>query len=569
MHTARSRYDGGVSPGRSWSHALHRALVVGGLALTITVDIACRRKPAVPEATYRQAVTAFYVSLAAMQTSQDVIARTELEHLIQLLPDEAAGWANLGLLLLRQQQFDEASERLAKAASLAPRNAAIERLRGLNESRNGHLDRSVVHWRRAIELDPADLKAPFALAQDLERVGGPDNEAEAQRLLVTLATRSRNLAGQLEFARLAARRGDAAGLLKALEALAQRSSAWPAAAQERFTNVRELARTNPAAATTAVIFLKNVLIREPEYRSALAAVTTPRAEAGEPLLRLVTLPNPEPRPAPADEQLAFTVDTQPALSLNVALGQGNHEAPRGLSLEVADARGGFTTVRPGLGFPAGKDKTVLIDLAGIFPAAGPRRVRLRTNLEIFWDRLGWAGGRPDLTLTPRRLDLRSADLRFRGYSATGQKDASTPERPRYVLSGVAARWRDLEGFHTRFGDVRELLQAVDDRYVIMNAGDELRLTFPEAPAPQPGLVRDFVLVGDGWEKDGDYNTVASRTVLPLPTHASGSYSPGSGRLEDDPVYQRHRKDFEHYHTRYVSGEMARDALRGKIEPDQR
>jgi hypothetical protein len=256
-------------------------------------------------------------------------------------------------------------------------------------------------------------------------------------------------------------------------------------------------------------------------------------------------------------------------SINVALGQGNHEAPRGLSLEVADARGGFTTVRPGLGFPAGKDKTVLIDLAGIFPAAGPRRVRLRTNLEIFWDRLGWAGGRPDLTLTPRRLDLRSADLRFRGYSATGQKDASTPERPRYVLSGVAARWRDLEGFHTRFGDVRELLQAVDDRYVIMNAGDELRLTFPEAPAPQPGLVRDFVLVGDGWEKDGDYNTVASRTVLPLPKHASGSYSPGSGRLEDDPVYQRHRKDFEHYHTRYVSGEMARDALRGKIEPDQR
>src|SRR4030095_15497589 len=42
-------------------------------------------------------------------------------------------------------------------------------------------------------------------------------------------------------------------------------------------------------------------------------------------------------------------------SINVALGQGNHEAPRGLSLEVADARGGFTTVPPGLGVPAGKD----------------------------------------------------------------------------------------------------------------------------------------------------------------------------------------------------------------------
>jgi predicted Zn-dependent protease len=139
----------GVITGRSWNYHRCRALAAGVLALTITVDIACRRKPSIPDATYRQAVTAFYVSLAAMQTSQDVLARTELERLIQLVPDEAAGWANLGLLLLRQQQFDEAAGRLAKAASLAPRNAAIERLRGLNESRNGHLDRSATGVARS------------------------------------------------------------------------------------------------------------------------------------------------------------------------------------------------------------------------------------------------------------------------------------------------------------------------------------------------------------------------------------------------------------------------------------
>jgi hypothetical protein len=32
--------------------------------------------------------------------------------------------------------------------------------------------------------------------------------------------------------------------------------------------------------------------------------------------------------------------------------------------------------------------------------------------------------------------------------------------------------------------VRELLAGVDDRYVIMNAGDELRLEFAERPAPR-------------------------------------------------------------------------------------
>jgi ASPIC and UnbV len=248
-------------------------------------------------------------------------------------------------------------------------------------------------------------------------------------------------------------------------------------------------------------------------------------------------------------------------SVNVAMGHGKHGVPNGLTLHVADAHGRFVPARSGLGFPSGKDKTVLIDLAGLFPNVGARRLRLSTNLEIFWDRLGWAIGRPDVKVELRRVSLGSAELRFRGYSATTQKDASTPERPRYVLEGVAPRWRDLEGFHTRFGDVRELLETVDDRYVIMNAGDEIRLTFPEMGAPRPGLVRDFVLVGDGWVKDGDYNTTASRTVLPLPTHRSAQYVQGSGVLEDDPVYRRHRDDFERYHTRYVSPERFRDALR--------
>jgi hypothetical protein len=247
----------------------------------------------------------------------------------------------------------------------------------------------------------------------------------------------------------------------------------------------------------------------------------------------------------------------------VALGQGAHDAPSGLAIHVADAAGRFREAKTGLGFPAGKDKTVLLDLSGLFAAEGPRRLRLETNLEIFWDRLGWAVGRPDVRLEPRRLELASADLRYRGYSTTTQKDASTPERPLYELDGTAPRWRDLEGYHTRFGDVLELLGAVDDRYVIMNAGDELVMKFPEAPPPARGTIRDFVLVGDGWEKDGDFNTTASRTVLPLPSHRSGRYEPGSGRLEDDPVYQRHRSDFERYHTRYVSPDRARDALRSR------
>ena len=78
-----------------------------------------------------------------------------------------------------------------------------------------------------------------------------------------------------------------------------------------------------------------------------------------------------------------------------------------------------------------------------------------------------------------------------------------------------------------------------------------------------------VVIGDGWVKDGDYNTKFSRTVLPLPTHATGRYDLAPGRLEDDPVYRQHPADFALYHTRYVTPERVRDALLAHPEGEKR
>ena len=88
-------------------------------------------------------------------------------------------------------------------------------------------------------------------------------------------------------------------------------------------------------------------------------------------------------------------------SINVALGQGSHAPPQGLRLEASDGKGGWRTVHPNLGFPAGKAKTVLIDitevLAGRHETGAPEgsdsiRLRLHTNLEIYWDALAWTVG---------------------------------------------------------------------------------------------------------------------------------------------------------------------------------
>jgi hypothetical protein len=50
-------------------------------------------------------------------------------------------------------------------------------------------------------------------------------------------------------------------------------------------------------------------------------------------------------------------------------------------------------------------------------------------------------------------------------------------------------------------------------------------------------------------------------VLPLPSHATPRYDRTPLALEDDPVYRAHPEDFATYHTRYVSPERVRDALR--------
>lgn len=248
-------------------------------------------------------------------------------------------------------------------------------------------------------------------------------------------------------------------------------------------------------------------------------------------------------------------------SINVAASQGDHGGPHGVRLEVPDGAGGWATVEADLGFPAGKTKTMLIDLQDVFRPGTPRRVRLRTNMEVYWDRIAWAVARPTVPLTTRRLLPDTAQLRYRGFSEVAPAGRTAPELPAYGrLAGTAPQWRDLVGFYTRFGDVRPLNHAVDDRYTIMNAGDELVLRFPAVPPPRAGWTRDFVLIGDGWVKDGDYNTGFSTTVLPLPYHGLSDYARPPGRLQDDPAYGRHPEDWQVFHTRYVTSRNFHRAL---------
>jgi Tfp pilus assembly protein PilF len=248
-------------------------------------------------------------------------------------------------------------------------------------------------------------------------------------------------------------------------------------------------------------------------------------------------------------------------TVNIALGQNSGPPPQGLTLETPDATGRWSVAKPRLGFLSGKHKTMVVDLSGVFRPGAPRKLRLRTNMEIYWDQLEWAQQQPAESIKINQLDPATADLSYRGFSTFTQANVSSPELPDYNrLQGSAPRWRDLTGYYTRYGDVRELLRQIDDRLVIMNAGDELRLKIPAPAAPPDGWLRDFVMIGDGWTKDGDYNCVYAATVLPLPYHGIKDYNQASTNLLENPAYQRHPRDWQDYHTRYVTPESFLRAL---------
>jgi tetratricopeptide (TPR) repeat protein len=236
----------------------------------------------------------------------------------------------------------------------------------------------------------------------------------------------------------------------------------------------------------------------------------------------------------------------------------SQQNPAGLILpylQVKNAQGEWETVIEDMGIPAGKPKTIVVDLTGKFLSKS-REIRIMTNLCVYWDEifLGTDPEAPPLRLTD--LHAESAKLRFRGFSEVViHPERKQPER--FVYGQVRPQpkwnWNPTPGLYTRYGDVKPLLEAVDDLLVIMGSGDELQLRFDATRLPElaAGWKRDFLLFVDGWAKDGDANTAFSQSVEPLPFHGMPQY----------PYATPHAYPADGGHNRYRELYNTRAALR--------
>jgi hypothetical protein len=185
--------------------------------------------------------------------------------------------------------------------------------------------------------------------------------------------------------------------------------------------------------------------------------------------------------------------------------------------------GSWQRIAEDAGFPAGLERTIIVDLSGKLPT-GARRIRLMSNLEIYWDQVlvdQSASAEAKTTEVPLSL----ATLHFRGYPT--QIDGASPGDLDYDYDRVSLTgpFQHQRGNYTHMGDVTELLKSISDRYVIFGSGEEIAAEFDAAklPALPAHWKRDYFFYADGFVKDMDWWDALPFTVAQLPFHAMSAY----------------------------------------------
>jgi len=222
-----------------------------------------------------------------------------------------------------------------------------------------------------------------------------------------------------------------------------------------------------------------------------------------------------------------------ASSMYAAWQAGLQPIPPRVDVEMPN--GSWKRVIDDMGFPAGLQRTIVVDLTGKIPF-GARRIRISTNLQIYWDRVRVANG-PDEAAGVRQTEvpLAMAHLAFRGYPK--QIERATPGDLTYDYSHISQTGPFLwaRGEYTRYGDVTPLLRRVDNQYVIFGTGEEVDAEFSASTLPPlpAGWQRDYFFYANGFVKDMDFWEASPFTVAQMPFHGMTSYPyPGGEHYPD-------------------------------------
>jgi len=185
--------------------------------------------------------------------------------------------------------------------------------------------------------------------------------------------------------------------------------------------------------------------------------------------------------------------------------------------------GSWERIADDVGFPAGLERTIVVDLTGKIPAEA-RTIRLVTNLEIYWDQV-LVDNESDAEAKTTEVPLAIATLQFRGYPKQIDLKSDGDLDYDYDRVSLTGPFQHQRGNYTRFGDVTRLLMGIDDRYAIFGSGEEIAAEFDgtNLPALPSHWKRDYFFYANGYVKDMDWWDASPFTVAQLPFHKMSAY----------------------------------------------
>jgi Flp pilus assembly protein TadD len=226
-------------------------------------------------------------------------------------------------------------------------------------------------------------------------------------------------------------------------------------------------------------------------------------------------------------------------------------------VEAHDANGKWVRVVEDMGFPAGLERTMVADLTGKLPE-GTRRIRIVNNLKIYWDAIRIDQTPKQKSSRVTEVPLAHASLDFLGFPKEIRLTPVSDTVYSYAHRSKTGPYARAAGNYTRYGDVKSLLGAADDRFAIFSSGEGVKLDFDarQLPALPAGWVRDYFFMADGFEKDMDFYAAHAFTVEPLPKHSLKPYPYAAG--DEYPSDAAHVGYELEYNTRSRSGQMPAD-----------
>lgn len=178
------------------------------------------------------------------------------------------------------------------------------------------------------------------------------------------------------------------------------------------------------------------------------------------------------------------------------------------------------------GLPAGYSKTLVYPLKKALEIGN--KIKITYTTEVYIDKI-WVSESENLDLKTFTLEPSEAHLHYYGVSKYVADDDRLPGEYSYK---DRMNWEFViaEGNYTPYGDVLDLLEKVDDRFVIMKTGDEISFEFnlTDLPDLPEGYTRDYILYVNGFYKPIRPGIAYAYTVEPLPHHKMGEKLAGDG-----------------------------------------